>query len=156
MGAEEWSVSKKGGGGGGDGGFGVERDVFNACFILCFLEGGGGEMGIMHVYSDLSTHFSSLISDIPFKYPLTDTERGEREGGGWVGGGENGGWRPYSAHFCLLPTADGGRRSPRVSPPPSPLMDEVKRASSSSSASTVLIISSRLRAPDIYRLCSKS
>lgn len=43
VGAEEWSVSKKGGGGGGDGGFGVERDVFNACFILCFLEGGGGD-----------------------------------------------------------------------------------------------------------------
>lgn len=123
---------------------------------FCVSSRGGGEKGIMHVYSDLSTHFSSLISDIPFKYPLTDTERGEREGGGWVGGGENGGWRPYSAHFCLLPTADGGRRSPRVSPPPSPLMDEVKRASSSSSASTVLIISSRLRAPDIYRLCSKS
>lgn len=41
MGAEEWSVSKKGGGGGG----GVERDVFNACFILCFLEGGGGRRG---------------------------------------------------------------------------------------------------------------
>ena len=54
VGAEEWSVSKRGGGG-GDGGSGVERDVFNACFIL--FPRGGGETGIMHVYSDLSTHF---------------------------------------------------------------------------------------------------
>lgn len=103
MGAEEWSVSKKGGGGGGDGGFGVERDVFNACFILCFLEGGGGgETGIMHVYSDLSTHFSSLISDIPFKYPLTDTERGEREGRT-----EDGGPTVLISACYRLPTEEG-------------------------------------------------
>lgn len=60
-------------GGGGGGGSCVERDVFNACFILCFLR--GRKTGIMPVSSDLSTHFFSLISDIPFKYPLTDTER---------------------------------------------------------------------------------
>lgn len=38
---------EKGGGGDGGGGFSVKRDVFNACFILCFLR--GGETGIMRV-----------------------------------------------------------------------------------------------------------
>lgn len=32
---------KEEGGRGLQGGFGVERDVFNACFILCFLREGG-------------------------------------------------------------------------------------------------------------------
>jgi len=55
---------KEGGSSDGGGGFGVERDVLNACFILCFLE---GKRGIMHV--SLLNTFYFLISDIPFRYP---------------------------------------------------------------------------------------
>lgn len=51
---------------------------------VSFCSSSGGEAGTMHVSSDLSTHFSPPISDIPFKYPLTDREQGVQEsGGGW-------------------------------------------------------------------------
>lgn len=69
---------------------------------FCVSSRGGGETGIMHVYSDLSTHFSSLISDIPFKYPLTDTERGEREGRT-----EDGGPTVLISACYRLPTEEG-------------------------------------------------
>lgn len=38
-----------------------------------------------------SQHTFSLISDIPFKYPLTDREGGVQEGGGMAG--KTGGWK---------------------------------------------------------------
>lgn len=48
-----------------------------------------------------SQHTFFLISDIPFKYPLTDTERGVQEGGGG-GGAERGGRMAVGYSFLLV------------------------------------------------------
>lgn len=80
------------------GGCGVERDVFNACFILCFLRGGEGN-NVCLVWPLDTLYF--LISATAFKYPLTDTVKGVQEGGGGVAVGQ-GGWRALEYSFLLV------------------------------------------------------
>lgn len=58
-----------------------------------------------------SRHTFFLISDIPFKYPLTDTERGVQEGGGGVGVGQVGGeWKLEALGYSFVLVMDCRQR----------------------------------------------